>query len=283
MPALLHSPYAWQKPPAGSQIDPGHPLSGGLVAAFMALENSGIITTDSSQHQGSGTMNSVTWISGPRFSPCWSFARANSSWISIPDNPLLTPPKLISVSCWFRQIVVTNPRILVHKGNGKTFPGSAWELGFDNANNKMVFECSTQSAWVAATDTDANTDEANWYHVVGTCDDVGAVKLYVNARLKASASGAVNMPNDTNVLSIGAQSNSPSATGYSGLIAAVMVYNRTLTYAEILQLYEEPYAMLRGPDVLPRYYLNAFAGQGGAAAAATTTRGMARRWGGKYL
>ncbi len=159
----------------------------------------------------------------------FSFDGTNSAlrinWIN-PSLNLTT----FTVEAW------VNPRSL--SGNGgfivskHTTLSVNYELGF-NLINKLEFGFF-DGAWHFVTST-AVPQVGAWTHLVGTYDG-STIKLYVDGVLDVQLSYTGTPPTTGQPMSIGQRSNGTFT--FDGLIDEVSIYNRALTDAEILGIFQ---------------------------------------------
>ncbi len=77
------------------------------------------------------------------------------------------------------------------------------------------------------------------------------INLYFNGQIDAARGGTFTAPNAGTDLTFGRGGDLVSLPT-DGQIGPVLIHNRILSDAEILWLYNEPFAVLRGPDVYRR-------------------------------
>jgi hypothetical protein len=113
--------------------------------------------------------------------------------------------------------------------------GRVWQLFQWSSNRGLAFQLFNNSGTGAVTPVNSFINASNtWYHVVGTYDGSN-IRLYVNGNLEATVAqtGTVRASTAEN-LKIG-------SNGYNedleGNISNVSLYNKALTQAEIIRLY----------------------------------------------
>lgn len=79
-----------------------------------------------------------------------------------------------------------------------------------------------------------------WYHLVGTWDNTGLHRIYINAALSASQSfPGFNVINNTSQTPLRIGTENGTYRAFKGQIDDVRIYNRVLNQQEILSLYNE--------------------------------------------
>ena len=284
MPALLHSPYAIQKPPAGSQVDWGHPLTRGLVGAWFCLDPGNMMSFDSGPMALHGVLTSVTHVTTEKNNPSWHF-NGSSSLISVanarlPNIPFNSQPGTWLVS--FRTTSTARQSIVFRGSSGSSRPsGGIYHDSF--ANSGPTFAGLDGSGNAIAISEGVMRNDGKW-HTLVACWDQSSGKvcnLYRNGALVVSGTTSKSWSFGANDLRLG---NSADAFWgkFTGEIDKFLVWNRFLSASDVLWLYTEPYTMLRGPDVWRRYFpIGGPVGVNNAADGATTTRSLTRhgaRW-----
>lgn len=237
------------KPHVGAQLDRAHPLSRGLVGAWLMNEGAGSVVRDVSGNGYTGAITSATWSPG-RFGTC--LAMGGSGTVNAGDIEVLDGCSALTISIWCMATTLGFPDIgvLVNKdaGSARSFylrVGTTEILSFGVYNSDGTLG-STQS------DAFWKSDAGTWRHIVGVWDGT-TVSAYINGVLNGTP-GSLSGVMRSNAYSVGI------GTDWPGSIDGPMVWRRALTASEIQSLYRDPYQMFRrgNPVVL-----------GGAAASGT--------------
>ena len=213
------------KPVLGSQLELGHPLSGGLVGCWLFNEGTGNKVFDLSGNRNHGTgVTALVWGSG-KFGPSLQFGGAGDRF-KIDDGFSTAGWTIIF---WAKPINITANQY-VTDGNLKR----SVLLGFQN-NYWNIYNYPT------GTDTDSQMLAiANvWQQVAYTTDNV-TTQGYINGKLQIDVVGASPIPSD-NYYYVGATDVGSSA--YTGQIDNMLIYNRVSIASEIALLYREPFIM----------------------------------------
>jgi len=108
-------------------------------------------------------------------------------------------------------------------------------------DNKFDFLVSGNGANYSRVQSSTTLSTGTWYHIVGTWDNSGSMKIYINGSLDNSITGATTTLVNTNFKTgIGADydlSNSGARRFWNGKIGLAKIYDKSLTAAEVLQNY----------------------------------------------
>ena len=152
--------------------------------------------------------------------------------VEIANSPSLNPANQITVSFWLKR--TGDP--FIHPLS-KTYQGDKDQYEFYAPSNSLGFYVNTSTS-LSSVSSPGYTLTLNdtWYHVVGVYDG-SYIRLFVNGAEVGSGTALTGvMVDNGEPLTIGARRN---GYGYfNGTIDEVMVFNRSLSAAEILALYE---------------------------------------------
>ncbi|MCX6724165.1 MAG: LamG domain-containing protein [Candidatus Staskawiczbacteria bacterium] len=165
-----------------------------------------------------------------------------SQYITTASSPVTSTNSAFSVSTWvnattFLSISGANRRILSDDINANTafqLTLNTATLGYQNVFTFVVYKNGTEYTKFTTPVWNTNT----WYHVVAVWDGNAHV-IYVNGVSQAltSDSGLSKGTADSK-LHIGSRNGSPNTGFFSGSLADVRIYNRALSAAEVLLLYQ---------------------------------------------
>ncbi len=236
----------------------GHPLAQGIVGGWMFQEGAGRRVANIIPDALPGTFvanDSVTY-------PTWTvlhrpqyggraIQNQTQSYISVGNYALLNPPR-ITVHAWFYRTSTTSGEPGVtkrHLGNNSNnfFLGT----GSNPAVGMFSFIAYTSAGTLTAESVTNFTTNA-WHQVVGTYDGSNA-RLWVDRVNTATTPGSGTLNGNTFPnLVIG--SDFQVAGYWNGRIASVVIWNRALSPAEIVELYTNPHAFLAPPSTR-RYFI----------------------------
>ncbi len=203
----------------------------GLLGEWLMNEATSTIAHDSSGAGANGTLSGTPlpiWVSG-KHGMALQFDGANN-YVNLPSAKILPSGSAMTVSAWVK--LTTNKSwntVMAHLWTAKN---GSWDL----------FTDSTGRATFGVYDTSQHNSAFNgllpgvWYNIVGIYDGTNA-NVYVNgvAGTPASAPGiTLDTTGGTGATTI---SQNPGSSTMNGVIDDVRIYNRVLSSAEILQLY----------------------------------------------
>ncbi|MCK5216353.1 MAG: hypothetical protein KAJ93_01095 [Methanosarcinales archaeon] len=237
----------WQKPFRGMQIDKTHPLSKGLVAAYVFNEATGDTVFDLSGHGDNGTNSGAGWVpEGLDFNGTTDYVDLGNKTINGP-NTFLAWIYLRSntYNDYIRGIV--SKGLWGGDGNGDVglnlgdFP-----LAHSGTGN-FYYNLRTDTNIYAAEDTvDATLNE--WIFIAGTYDG-SYIRFYKNGLLVGSpVAVSGTFTNNARDIQIGRFPYTGTHTTQTNcIISNASIYDRAISPSEVAQLYREPYAMFQQP------------------------------------
>lgn len=229
---------------------PKPPFSDGLVAYYPFNGNA----DDASGQGNNGIVKNAT-LTVDRFgSPAAAFDfNGTSSYITIPQNPVLNSLQNMTVSAWILARRIYDTVQIVDKASSG-FP-DGWMFDIINNYTPKVPLLRMQGANISNPYNVMGTTELSllkWYHVVSTIS--GSVgRVYLNGYLNGTGD-VDNIPSNTLDIWIG--SGHPSTRNpiincyFNGLIDDIRIYNRAMSDQEVQDLYyyeapEQPWVTLK--------------------------------------
>jgi gliding motility-associated-like protein len=175
-----------------------------------------------------------------------------SSYVALPDNPLIKPTNAISFSAWIKptQYPLTTQYILFTKNNAVS-NFESYSLNFNlnpggyqfrvhkgNGGLTDIVDCTTPIV--------INT----WYHVVFTMDNV-SLKLYINGVLENTSASTLSFVYTNNKkVFLGVTNEASYEHPFFGIIDNARFYNRILSAAEVNQLFiTDPQCITAPPTI----------------------------------
>lgn len=210
-------------------------LSQSLTACY-ALDGNGTEPINNLTATLSAITPTVDRFNNP--SSALAFNGTASSYIELPDNPLLKPTNAFSFSGWIKTSVSVDQYILMTKN--PTFSNfESYDLHLGNFAGQLRIRAkkgdgSGNSTIITGTNAiNPNT----WYHFALTMDN-NNLNLYTDGNLVASSSTTFQFSYQANKNIILGGSNEPSFNlPFTGAMDNLRFYNRILSASEINQLY----------------------------------------------
>jgi hypothetical protein len=255
MPRSLLWPDPRVKPPFGAaEIDWGHPLTLGLLTAFLFNEGAG------------RPQNLLLEPSSGAAATIWTPSRHG---LALDFEPMTSPLQVSSSRLDNLGALSVVFRWLWNGGLGDdtwTYPGAKpvdgaqWWLVYDTSLSRLEWRRTYTTLFQRAFVTTISANR--WYHTVGTDTGIagsGNCLVYLDGvRSGTEESFASGAPAaDAGAVAIGG-ANASAYRNWRGLLDVFLYYNRALSPSEALWLASEPYAMLR-PIVRRRYFVPAVA------------------------
>ncbi len=149
-------------------------------------------------------------------------------------TPNVTSGSNITVSAWVKYAASPTNGVVVSEGTTNDL-STTWYLGsWTSVGTNLSFGVAVGGLWKYA-DSGIAANIGQWYHIVGTSDGAN-VRVYVDGILKGTtASGAIDATGQK--MEIGRSSYSPNFAHLNGVADEIRTYNRTLSAAEVKQLY----------------------------------------------
>jgi hypothetical protein len=213
------------------------PTNGGLVGHWKFDEGSGTSAGDSSGNSNTGTITGATWTNG-KLGKALSF-NGSSDFISIPDNPSLHSTEG-TVSVWFKGTTDSDVGIFgVQNAAGSYF----WDLELNSDGCIVAIFTNQGSGYSILCHTNTNRNilfDGNWHNIVVTVDTDH--HLYIDG-ISLPLTGSNNYftsPAQNIYWTIGAETDGTTPYIFTkGSLDDVRIYNRALSPAEVLKLYNE--------------------------------------------
>lgn len=198
-------------------------------------ENCGVTAYDASTYRNNGLLTN-----GPVWTPDGALRfGGDDDYVEVPHAASLNFSSAVTVAA---RVNITNyaanwPKVVVkpHSTYADPWEMFALDLGrYGRSPRFLITDGSAGGQVIAASNDSITLDRNRWYHIAGTYD--GAVlTLYVDGQPVASAPASFAVGQNTMPLSIGGRLGTNS---FDGLIDNVVIYNRSLSGAEIQALQE---------------------------------------------
>lgn len=240
--ALNQRGFGRQKPPAGSRVDGGHPLARNLGGAWLFNEYGGTAINDVlGKNKGTYTPASFTagWSPGPLGLTPNMQGGGGGQYVALAS--LMTSAKVsVSFACWIVPQATSQFAYILSNGSGSAANDCtiSQQDGAGGAGSKLCLLLDGVS-FDATTSTKTLSAGVPCFVVV-TATSANVWTLYANGVKDSSATVTAQTP--TVGAAIGASNG--GANPFNGDIALVAWWSRTLSAAEVINLYQEPYGFI---------------------------------------
>jgi hypothetical protein len=216
-------------------------VTDGLVGCWGFDEGSLVTALDMSGNGNNGTMMKTEYSDPPPGTFSTASLNFNNtqggnaySYVIIPDSPSLRPNSSLTLAAWVKTSVVqSRPAAIIGKQYGLPLYDS-YCLWYEWGNLNFYLRTETNQKYISIAQPPMN----EWHYVVGTYDG-SFMRLYVDGVERVNGTFSGSLVYDNNPLSIGADSDRADHTleqGWDGCIDEVLIYNRALNPAEIMQI-----------------------------------------------
>jgi hypothetical protein len=202
----------------------------GLVAFYKFEGNASDWSTNG--NHGVPSNVSLTTNRFGRADAAYRFSGASDSIIRVPNSPSLNVSNTLTLAAWvnFEPEGFISARILM-KGR--------YNLAFADAGlaaRRPGFIVQTPFEHLLLTPTPV-TQAGKWYFIVGTYDE-SIMRLFIDGIQAVEMAATGNITPSASDLIIGQNSDNRTDT-YKGIIDDIRIYNRALSPAEVLELFQE--------------------------------------------
>lgn len=196
---------------------------------------------DASRSKVNATIYNATWISG-RYGMAINFSKSNGySYVNTSNANSVKGLTQATIAMWINpKLMGVTVQDLYHECIGGATGTSRFTLRVNTSGGLYLAARGLDTGSLTTLAAAPNNITANqWQYVVGIYDNVTSYhRLYINGRLVANTSIALAKINISNPLSAPRIGNHNSGTEpFNGTIDEVMMWNRTLSSQEVLQLY----------------------------------------------
>lgn len=244
MAAFKTKPWGFVKPPAGSQINWGDPISRGLATLFLFNEGGGNIAVDVAKNNNGTLTGGVLRTVGKHGKSV--LYDGVDDYVVATNRTSITSTQT-SVSMWLNisSFLQIYPRFIeIQDGS------SSIQILRDGVSEKIVtkhsqFQTSTNG-------TQWSTPAAGvWQNIVAVWDSVAnTTAFYINGVPQTGAANTnTGIGNQANKTYIGVRSDLNAVTWFNGMIGSVRIYSRALSPNEAKRLYTEPFAGILEPRI----------------------------------
>lgn len=211
-------------------------ITNGLVACYPFDGNANDASGNGNNGTVSGAVLTVDRFNNPN--AAYNF-NGTSSFIRVPHNSQLNANSSgFSVVLWFKPATTQNPiYALIDKSHGG-IDNTSWVIQWANdginGTNSFMFALGNGTQFIVA--SNPHVPDNNWHFAVANFDG-STIKFYLNGTLVRTEQFAGTLASNSRDMLIGTWWYGNRF--FKGDIDDVGIYNRTLSEAEIKQLYEE--------------------------------------------
>ncbi len=219
-------------------------VTDGLVGCWDFDQGSLVTAMDMSGNGNDGIMVNTTYSDPPPGSLSTASLSFNTnqtgyaySYVTILDSPSLRPNSSLTLAAWVKTDAEQQRSCcIVTKRYGSSYRNS-FGLWYQYGDLRFVLEDGVTHPYISIAQPPAN----EWHHIVATYNG-SLMRLYVDGLERVNKTFSGTILYDDNPVLIGADCDNadhiPDA-GWNGLIDEVLIYNRSLSQAEIAQIIPE--------------------------------------------
>jgi hypothetical protein len=222
-----------------------YPLRGfpsdGCVAYYKLDEVAGTTVTDSSPNGYDGLNSTVGINESGIINTSYTFPKLNGSYLEVPTNTDFQMDAVTdsySVSIWVNSTTTNAFQQILNIGTNDVIETSA--IMITNQWDSIAVRCSTASGQLILINvlaSDYNVWDGEWHNIITTYD-TNNMTMYIDGYAHTSSISLLTLEASTATtapLFIGNRNN--GTQGYGGKIDEVGIWNRALSHAEILAIY----------------------------------------------
>ncbi len=214
------------------------PLAQGLAGRWKMDETSGVTTYDSSGNGRTGTLTNMDpatdWVAG-KSGNALDFDGTND-FVNVPYDASLSLNSKVSAAAWINKDTQTGYDCLIANGSSTSNKDNYW---FGTSGDEIYFGYSYSGTWHEATTSNVNLPANTWVHIAFTYDDTSDQVVFYKDGSPVSTqtiTGNLNQSTNTGAVTIG---KSRFGEYFDGTIDDIRLYNRVLTPAEVLAIYQK--------------------------------------------
>ena len=234
-------------------LNPGHPLSEGLVGCWLFNEGAGGLVQDLSPNRNHGLLTNMApasdWVVGPR-GPALDFDGSND-YVSIP-NRLDIPALPFSIYARIKRVSTSGYRAIVSKADSWATNDMRFELYLDTSTQTINFGDAAGGVEFSY------SPPLNTWVDIAIVAKTGGTSLYVNGTLNESLGGFSLGTDTTAGVYIGSFNGNQEY--WQGQIDFIAISFKPYSGSEIYQLYAEPFCMIKAPGPARYFSLPAVGG-----------------------
>jgi len=233
------------KPALGSQIDPQHPISQGLVMALCMLEGAGNRTYDLTHNGNDGVFQSGPLWKPGRNGTAISFDGVND-YVDCGNDVSLNPTTALTMAAWIKSTgnAESDARIVAKRARD-----AAYEMMLITATGRIQIYIKTPLGGTSVNSI-SSVNDGEWHFIAVTRDEA-VVKIYIDGMLDVTSNCDTGSVANKSNLYIGRYPGG-AIRYFNGIIDDVRIWNRALSAQEVQDLYTNPYGFIYQPK---KYWL----------------------------
>lgn len=227
-------------------------ITTGLVGYWALDEGTGTSATDTGSGLNNGTLvNAPTWRTPGEVGAAALTLNGSNQYINI-GNPVNMRPGTngFSAAAWIKTSMAGRGMIFTSYNGSQDF--IIFDIG-KNAKGHIIFEYRDQVHINTVEYTSVDLADGNWHHVAAVYRSADGGYLFVDGAPATSTAQGVttyNIATDSQAWEIGADdgANNP----FSGSIDEIRWFHRSLSDADVLELYNYGFSSPSSPSVVHR-------------------------------
>jgi len=208
----------------------------GLVGYWNFDEGSGTVAKDGSGNGNNGTITSPAWTTG-KVDKAIDFSTEIGTGITIPNSSSLNISNNLTISTWINYIASPATSNQINPLKKMTGTGDAnyvwywYSDGYAQPGATSIL-ANMGGTWGSMTSHQSILSGGGWRHFVTTYNSVGSAKMYLDGAQVLSIPALGALATNSASLLIGSMSG-----GYHMAMDDLRIYNRELSAAEVMSLY----------------------------------------------
>jgi hypothetical protein len=234
-----------KKPPLGSQLNFGHPLSRGLVGCWLMNEGGGLKVNDLISKNNGSLINGIVWqnqdILSKGVDGFINIGNSNNFNFTTQNFSVVFGIKHNSI----QSTGTTKNTVFFYKGD---YQVNGWYIQRSPSDTPIgsLSLTTNQSTVSQQTTTGADVVKVNEFGIYAVVRNGSNCKIYKNGiDTGATSANHLNPTSSSNNLQLGKYSSNTTNFFFDGTWRFAYIYNRALSPSEIQSLYVAPYQFIQ--------------------------------------